>query len=471
MAAQSGPNAQTGYYEHVPSKWLRGSPTMEAENAATIAQQKYGKNPVRATVGDLFPKPTAATIAGWKEQLRADAAANPTDPRFKLRDEKSFYAYTTKAGLPCFQAAVAAAFTRDTGIEISADDVGVGNGGKGTLCGLLYNRLDEGDVVFVASPAWPTDFDMFPPGVRIVEIPTADGLLRAGDLAKAVKAYPNPAMVLINAPNNPTGANYTPAERDALFEAVAANTSDTLVLDDNPYGKLVLGLSDYAPTTVLQRGPHEKALFAAGRVASARTISKEYGLAGGRCGYVVTKERRVPNAGLRKPILDSLGIWNQNLGGGISADALELGQAALMYGDDFITATVADLTAKADVLTKGIEALAATGVTIKRPAGAMYGFPDFSALKGMVVPASMSETGEAYTIAVPADKDRFLVNVAEICSVPGMPFHAPRVAGAAQPDEWGNRITFALAMPELERLVKNLGAITQLANAQATAAA
>lgn len=471
MGYTSGLNEKTGYFEHVPNKWYRNSPTMSAENAGKEATAKYGKNPVAATVGDLSPKPTKDMIDGWKAQLREDALKeeNKDDPRYKLRDQnKDFYAYTTKSGLPCFQATAAWQFTRDTGMQATAADIGVGNGGKGTLYGMFYNRLDEGDVVFVGAPAWPSDFDMFPPGVRVVEIPTKDGLLRAEDIQQALKHYPNPSVIMLNAPNNPTGANYTPEEREALFAAVAAGTTDTLVVDDNPYGKLVLGTESYDSHKVLQRGDQEKALFDAGRVAVVRTISKEYGLAGGRCGYVVTKERSVKNEPdrpaetSRKPILDALGAWNQNPGGGISADALELGQAAMIYGDKFIEKTVGELTTKSEMLYEGVQKLGAAGVKMNKSAGAMYGFVDFRGLKGMVVPPQMSETGEAYTINTPADKDRFLVNVAEICSVPGVPFHAP----GQQPDQWGNRITFALNMPELERLVQNLQRIKTLKLAQ-----
>lgn len=440
-------------FETTTTSAMRSSPTMSAANMAKEAEAR-GKKVDVVTVGDLFPKPTLEETREWENRLKQQAAGDD-HPMFKtLRADDKIYAYSETVGTPSMRAAAAATFTRDTGIDATADDVCLGTGGKGALNGAFFNSVKPGDVVFLAAPGWPTNYDMFPAGVKLVEIATGDGLMRADALEEGLKRYPNPAIVLINAPSNPTGANYTPEEREAFFASIAKNTSTTIVASDDPYGKLLFDREPYDIAAVLQRGPEEKKLFAEGRIAAFRTVSKEYGLAGERVGFVVTK-----NATMRQ----SLQRWNENKGGGIGVRNQVLAQSALLYGDEFITRTVAQLKDKRALLVNGVAAL--KGASMNAPRGTIYGWVDFSGLKGATVPASASETGEAYSIATPADMMRYLVNVAGVCGVSGTPFYA--VGSPAAEHDWHVRISFCCPKEQLERVVKNLAeseAKLQLAN-------
>lgn len=425
---------------------MRSSPTMSAANLAKEAE-KLGRKVDVVTLGDLFPKPTAQETGEWLARLKQDAAdpANKGDDTYALRPEARTYAYSETTGLPSLRAAVAKTVSRDTGLEAVATDVIVGTGGKGALNGAFFNSVKAGDVVLMAAPGWPTNYDMFPPGTKLVELATGDGIIRAEVLEEALKAYPNPAMILINAPSNPTGANYTPAEREAFFAVVNAKTQTTIVASDDPYGKLLFDREPYDIRAVLQRGPEEKKLFAAARLALFRTASKEYGLAGERVGFVISKH---------KDMLLSLQRWNENKGGGMGVRNQELAEAALLYGDAFITRTVAELKEKRRLLMEGVAAM--SSASMNPPMGTIYGWVDFKGLKGKVVPASVSETGEAYSIATPADMNRFLVFVAGVCGVSGTPFYAPGSPAAAE--DWHVRISFCCEMEQLKRVVANLQA-------------
>ncbi len=258
---------------------MRDSPTMSAAAMAEAAKAR-GKKVEVVTVGDLFPKPPQAEVEGWLSTLLGSNQRDMADEKFKtLREPSKLYAYSETTGLPSLRATVAECFTRDTGLPATTADVCIGTGGKGALNGALA-VFKPGDVVLLAAPGWPTNYDMFPAGVKLIEIATTDGILRATDLQTALKKHPEPAAILINAPCNPTGANYTPEEREAFFDTVSTLTKKTIVLSDDPYGKLVFDRMPYDIVAVLKRGPAEAALFAAGRLACFRTVSKEYGLAG-----------------------------------------------------------------------------------------------------------------------------------------------------------------------------------------------
>ena len=437
---------------------MRDSPTMSAGAMADAAKAR-GKKVEVVTVGDLFPKPTQNEVESWVMSLMADAkrADNGTDEKFKtIREESKMYAYSETLGIPSLRAAAAECFTRDTGLAAETKYVCIGTGGKGALNGALA-MFKPGQVVLVGAPGWPTNYDMFPAGVKLVEIATHDGILRAADITAALAKYPEPAAILINAPCNPTGANYTNNEREEFFAAVAANTKQTIVLSDDPYGKLMFDRVPYDIKAVLQRGPNETALFEVERLACFRTVSKEYGLAGLRVGFVVTRNLTM---------LSSLKKWNESKGGGMGVEDQLKAQAALLYGDGFIIRTVEALMEKRKLLTNGVAEM--NYAAMELPRGTIYGWVNFARLHGKTVPAEASETGDAYVIDTPATMMRYLVNVAGVCGVPGAPFYAPDSPAAK--NDWHVRISFCCETAQLQTAVNNLANAEKLLGSTAAAA-
>lgn len=439
---------------------LRRSPTMSAGELAKEAIAA-GVQVDMFTIGDLFPKPLEEEVASWVSALKEAAAKpeNKTSMVYSLRSAANWRAYGETTGMPCFRAAAAEIFSRDYGMQATANHVMVGNGGKGALSGAFYYLAAKKDArVLMAAPGWPTNYDLFPTGCELIEVDTNGcGIMSAAQLEAALKTLPaEPDIIFINAPSNPTGANYTAAEREALMEVVARCTKHTVLASDDPYGKLVFDRAPYDIRSVLGRGAHEAALFDAARLAVFRTASKEYGMADSRVGWVVTKNTAM---------LGSLQSYNESIGGGMSArNQLEV-QAALMFGDGFIERTVATLMKKRAMLIAGIGAL--NYARMADPQGTIYGWVNFEAMKGRTVPASAMPAGmEGFSIATPADIGRYLVFVAGVCGVSGQAFYAPDSPASAH--DWHVRMSFCNDEAELKRGLEKLAAAeAKLLSAQA----
>lgn len=432
-------------YHYIRPAELRRSPTMSAGELATAARAK-GVQVDMFTVGDLFPKPLESDVQGWVQQLRDEAAKpeNKDNPIYALRPAGKARAYSETGGLPSLKHAVAMCFTRDTGIEADASCVMIGNGGKGALGGALYYLGDmQKPTITLGAPGWPTNYDLPPTGTEILEIDTGGrGIISPDMLRAALKEHANPDIIFMNSPCNPTGAGYGAAEREEVMKLVREETNSILVMDD-PYGKLAYTQDHYDIKTVLQRGEEEKKLFAEGRMAVFRTASKEYGMADSRVGWVITRN---------KEMLTSLQSFNECIGGGMSARNQLEAQAALMFGDGFIERTQATLMKKRAMLMDGIAAL--KYANCDAPQATIYGWVDFAGLNGKAVPAEATPDGQAFTIDSADAMLRYLVEVVGICAVGGQAFYAPG-SPAAQTD-WHVRMSFCNEEAELARGLEKL---------------
>ncbi len=119
--------------------------------------------------------------------------------------------YTQLPGIPALREAMARISTRCTGIETSPEQVIATPGGQASLYAAVQGVLDPGDHAIVVAPyyaTYPGTFRAAGADFTVVETRATDGFQPD---AKAIEAAvrPNTRAMLINTPNNPTGAVYT----------------------------------------------------------------------------------------------------------------------------------------------------------------------------------------------------------------------------------------------------------------------
>ncbi|MFE4967242.1 aspartate transaminase [Streptomyces sp. NPDC056660] len=281
--------------------------------------------------------------------------------------------YTPVNGTPELRAAIAGKLTHRHGLTCTPDRITVGGGAKQIIFLALMATLDAGDEVIVPAPYWVSYPDMVLANDGtpvVVPCPESDGFKLTPDrLASAITDATR--WLILNAPNNPTGAAYTPAELRALADVLLAHP-DVLVLTDEIYDEIWYGDdgSDGLPTTLAAVEPRLTE-----RVFLTNGVSKTYAMTGWRIGYGAGP------AGL-------VGAVNK-LQSQISSCPSSISQAAAtaaLTGDQgFIDDCVAVYRARRDETVKMLTDI--PGLTCTPPSGGFYVLVNCTGLLGRHTPA------------------------------------------------------------------------------------
>jgi aspartate aminotransferase len=186
--------------------------------------------------------------------------------------------YTDTIGLSELREAVAEKVSGETGQSFSRDEIAITAGAKQALFNAALCLFDPGDQVIIPAPYWGT----FAAQARLVGATpvfvdtSASGFVpRLDDIARAVT--PLTRALIINTPNNPTGAVYDAATLNGL--AQLAIERDFWLIFDECYGTFThVGLCHH-PIVSLVPDIRE-------RLVTVNAFSKSLALTGWRIGYM-----------------------------------------------------------------------------------------------------------------------------------------------------------------------------------------
>lgn len=188
--------------------------------------------------------------------------------------------YTDVRGLPELRDAIAARARADTGQPVSRANVLVAGGATAGLMAAVAALVAPGEEVLLLGPHWP----LIAGHVRLagatpVEVPLFFGDLSPKAAVARVGAFltPRTTAVYVNTPSNPTGRMLPPETVAAL--AAFARERGLWLLADEVYELYAYG---GAHRPVYAEAPE--------RTVAAHSLSKGWGLAGARCGWLVVPE-------------------------------------------------------------------------------------------------------------------------------------------------------------------------------------
>lgn len=266
--------------------------------------------------------------------------------------------YTANAGLPSLRAAVAQRMNRKYQLQIDPKRVIITTGAVSALHTILLTLLDIGEEVLIPDPGYPNYEGM-------VYLQHAQPVYYATDASQHFipdlqdiehKITPMTKAIIVNSPNNPTGAVYSEDVWRSLLEI--AERHDLFMISDEIYDELIYEGEACCPLAVRPD--------LADRIISINGFSKGYAMTGWRLGYMIIPEYLYELVcKLLEPTTTCAAEFTQKAGEvALQSDPQELKQAALQYKN------------KRDITC---DILAQYDIPYSRPQGAFYIMADISA--------------------------------------------------------------------------------------------
>jgi aminotransferase len=292
--------------------------------------------------------------------------------------------YSSNYGTPALRAAIARKLQRENDIIYSPDgEIIVTVGANEAVLLAFMAFLDPGDEVLVPDPAWlHYRWCAQLCGATAVPVPCSGEHGFVPDPAEVVaRITPRTRMLVVNSPNNPTGAVY-PDEVLRALGALAVR-SDLLVLSDEIYEQMVYA---GAYTVSLASLPD---LYS--RTITVNGFSKSYSMTGWRLGYVAAP----------RELCDVMIRVHQYTT--VCATSFAQAGAAVAYDgpQDPRDAMIAAFARRREIVVSGLNEI--PGITCVEPRGAFYAFPRVEGGGDMhaFVDQLLEETGVAL---VPGDE-------------------------------------------------------------------
>lgn len=266
-----------------------------------------------------------------------------------------FTQYTANSGIMPLRTALAKKVTEFNNYPVDPSQVHVGAGGSNSLHMAMNLTLGEGDEILVPDPGYATFF-MTPVTLGAKPVgyqlrPSHGFIPQIADLEAVVTDRTR--ALLINSPSNPLGVVF---DREVLTQLLDfAASHDLWVISDEVYEYLTFDTEFVSPAS----------LDSDNRVLSVYSLSKTYGLTGGRVGYLVTPP------GLAT-IVGSLQEGDVSC---VNTPAQYAALAAIEGPQDSVAEAVAHYRLN---LTRAREVLDSKGLEYVTPRGAFYMFINVS---------------------------------------------------------------------------------------------
>jgi aspartate aminotransferase len=274
--------------------------------------------------------------------------------------------YTDVAGEPELRDAIAEKYRREHGVAISRENVLVTAGAKQAVFNACQVLFEAGDEVALFSPYWVS----FPEMVRLsgaapLLVPTeleTHWKPTAADLAE--HATERTRGVVLNSPNNPTGAVVDPEELEGVVGWCAAN--DACLIFDETYDRFLFDGRPHASAASFWEDHSD-------RIVITGAASKTWAMTGWRLGWVVAS----------RELVNAMASYQSHSTSNASSISQRAALAALsdpVRTDDVVAQMLAEYARRRQAMIAGLTAV--SGIRCLSPEGAFYAFADVSALYG-----------------------------------------------------------------------------------------
>jgi len=271
---------------------------------------------------------------------------------------QNFTKYTPTGGIPELKQAVIGRHAKDFGSTYAVEECLVTVGGKQAIFEAVAATINHGDEVILPVPYWVSFLDIVNyAGGRPVMLETReeDGFaVKAEEVEKLVT--PKTKLIIVNSPNNPTGAVIPPEEMEKLL--AVAERHNILLMSDECYCQF---LYDGRKPFSLGHSSNRENLLIVG------SLSKTYAMTGWRVGFALG------NRDLLRSMLKLQSHSTSNPTSFAQRAAVE----ALNGPQDSVQTMLAEYQRRRNRIVEGLRAI--PGIKCNMPEGAFYVYPNIGA--------------------------------------------------------------------------------------------
>lgn len=304
--------------------------------------------------------------------------------------------YTPTPGVEPLRRAICDKLARENGLQYTPEQICVSAGAKQALSNALFALCSPGDEVLIPTPCYVSYGEI----VRLaggvpVYVPTGPDFQPDVEALRAA-VTPRTKLLLLNSPNNPSGAVYSRAVLTALGEL--AVEKDLYVISDEVYEKLVYDGAESVSIAALSDELQTRTVVVNG-------FSKTFAMTGWRLGYSASSaEIRAACDAFQGHMTSCANSFVQTAAITALADcAAETGTMRRAFA------------ARRDLMYAALTAM--PGIRCALPRGAFYLLPDVTTFFGKRCGGRVIASG--------AELCAYLLDEAHVAAVAGEAFHAP----------------------------------------------
>lgn len=312
---------------------------------------------------------------------------------------EGFTHYTTSSGIIELKEAIIEKLKKDNNVEYKTSEIIVSNGAKQCLFNAILTLCNPGDEVLLPIPCWVsyTEQIKFAQAVPVFIKTNQEEAFKLSAAQVEEKISPRTRLLILNSPNNPTGAVYEPEELKKIAQLLLKY--DIYCLCDEIYEKLIYDNAEHLTIASLSKEIKEKIIIING-------VSKSYAMTGWRIGYAAGPEEII--SGMSK--IQGHSTSNPN------SIAQKASVEALLGRQDTIEAMRKAFDERRKYMIDRLNKI--KGVSCIVPSGAFYAFPNVTKILEEGIEYNGKKIDNSFELS------NFILQEAEVALIPGSAFEA-----------------------------------------------
>lgn len=312
---------------------------------------------------------------------------------------QGFTRYTASSGIIELKEAVVEKLKKDNKVEYKPSEIIISNGAKQCLFNAILTLCNPGDEVLLPIPCWVsyTEQIKFAQAVSIFINTRQEEAFKLSAAQVEEKITSRTKLLILNSPNNPTGAVYEQEEIKRIAQLLLKY--NIYCICDEIYEKLVYDNAKHLSIASLSDEIKEK-------IITINGVSKSYAMTGWRIGYAAGPEDIIK--GMSK--IQGHSTSNPN------SIAQKASVEALNGKQNAIEEMRKAFDERRKYMVKRLNEI--EGISCLNPAGAFYAFPNVSKILDRGIEYNGKKISNSFGLS------NFILKEAEVALIPGSAFEA-----------------------------------------------